>query len=177
MKWIRKGVAVLIAQIFLSVDGQLVTQYLSRTEAHKSQRFRSRTEAVEQYFFERRDEAPSRVFLVSQDLDPYDALLIHYVIRPNSMPWRWYFTENESLAQEMEWEDGETYKAILKTTPELWQNEILQEYDYVITFAVDEYFLGNYTDNVSESVEQGNIAVLWRVDREKGTLVRLTENG
>jgi len=108
-------------------------------------------------------DGDDRIFFRSQDDNGFDYWVSRFNARPNT------FNPNFT------WGIGETeymngMYAIPKT-PEQWQQELLEGYDYVALYKLNGYFWEHYA-SLFENPEDIGPNCLYRVDRETGLLVK-----
>ena len=158
------GAAVLVMVLLLGNNFQIALSYMHRDEAHQSQAARVRTDAIEKYFAQHPEEKNGKIFVVSQEERGADLLLLHYIARPHPTSRVWHLTAKE-----------ETSEGSVAMTPEAWRDLLLDEYEYVAVFVMEDWLEEHFSEVVDEPLVQGQHGVLWRVNRETGLLTRLTE--
>lgn len=103
-------------------------------------------------------ERDTKIYLIVQESSGYEKLVMRYELRPYEI--------NEGSTWsigEKPFYDGDDYTQII--TPEDWEAEVLDGYDYVYLFYVNDYFRKTYSDFFCGDIEE---QALYAVDRSAG---------
>lgn len=127
-----------------------------------SQYIRSKYEPIKEWAEDNCD-GNQKIWIVSQDDAGFDKLVARFNLRPNSTNpgFTWCIGFSEAY-------DG---MYAYERTPEQWREELMEDYDYVVIYDLNDYFTEHYAnlfEGTGEIVENS----LYSVDREAGLLVR-----
>ena len=106
-------------------------------------------------------DGDDRIYFISQKDGIFDYLVSKFNARPNSFSgaYSWRIGEAD--------EDENDSTRII--TPAAWRNELLEQYDYVALYKIDDYFVENYGQLFAEP-DAILINKLYRVNRQSGLL-------
>lgn len=107
----------------------------------------------------------STIYYISQETQGYDFWVIRYNVRPNIIPNRGCY---EWSIGEGPFYDGDIWTAI--RTPEQWQADLVQNYDYVALYRLNDYFYEHYSVLFEDPAQIMENAV-YLVDKDTGLLV------
>ena len=103
------------------------------------------------------------IYYISQDDNGFNYWIARFNARPNSFNPNFTWAIGESEYQ------GGMYTQ--SKTPEQWQQELLEGYDYVAIYKLNEYFTQNYRE-LFRNPEDIAVNALYKVDKETGLLDR-----
>lgn len=102
-----------------------------------------------------------RIYFISQETTGFDYWVSRFNARPNG------FNENFSWSIGEAFYDGDLWTK--KMTAEQWQSLLLEKYDYVALYKVNDYFLENFS-HLFRDPEEILVNRLYRVNRDTGLL-------
>lgn len=108
-------------------------------------------------------DGDDRIYFVSQESSGFDYWVSRFNARPN------YFSGNYTWSIGEPFYEGDVWTA--RVTPEEWQSTLLEQYDYVALYKINDYFLEHFAELFAEPAEI-KVNTLYRVDRETRLLVR-----
>lgn len=107
-------------------------------------------------------DGKSTVYFISQENSGFDYWVTRFSVRPNSITALYW-----SIG------DGSFYEGDLWTltiTEEQWQQELVEKYDYVALYRLNDYFYEHYSTLFEDPTQIAENAV-YRVDKDTGLLV------
>lgn len=108
-------------------------------------------------------DSQSTIYFVSQENSGFDYWVTKYNVRPNIIDNTWYWSIGEGPFY-----DGDIWTA--EVTAEQWQKDLIQNYDYVVLYQLNDYFYEHYSALFEDpSLIAENSVYL--VDKESGLLV------
>ena len=105
-----------------------------------------------------------RISVISQESAGYDRLILRYSLRPNKI------VGSESIGEAFY--DGDIWT--VEKNAEQWQEEIVNNADYVALYHLNDYFIENYAE-VFENPEEIHENGLYQVNKETGLLTLCAE--
>lgn len=146
--------------VILTIPIENVYRYLSRSSVRHSVSVRLSYTALVTKIMDMVPEK-SKVYIISQESEGFDYWVLKFSIRPN------YVNNGAS------WSIGESfYEGDIWTrniSPQEWKMVLMQEYDYVALYKINDYFLQHFSSLFYESdkVEENT---LYRINKETGFL-------
>lgn len=128
--------------------------------AKESQTMRKPYQVIAQKVMDRSPEG-SKIYLVSQENTGLDYWALRFSIRPNRANKNYTWSIGEPFF------DGDIWTR--RMTAEQWKTMLLQEYDYVALYRVNEYFVENFAEVFEDPASIGSQR-LYLVDQETGLL-------
>ena len=106
-------------------------------------------------------DGDDRIYYISQESSGYDYWVSRFNARPNS------FSENFSWSIGEPFYDGDVWTKNM--TADQWQAMLLEGYDYVALYRINDYFLENYSHLFAQP-EEIAVNTLYRVNCQTGLL-------
>lgn len=106
-------------------------------------------------------DGDDRIYFVSQETTGFDYWVSRYNARPNM------FNENFSWSIGEPFYDGDIWTK--KMTPDQWQSLLMETYDYVALYKINDYFLENFS-HLFQDPDAIQVNKLYRINRDTGLL-------
>ena len=135
-----------------------VEDFLSRDLVRSSRSMRAvyepLTETIHQFC-----GADDHVYLISQENNGYDFYIFRYTCRPSLIEGFW------SIG--LPFYEGDAWTWYIE--PETLRTTLLESYDYLAVYHVNDYFLTEYASLFGDEIQEN---ALYRVDKDSGLLLR-----
>lgn len=154
------AMGVLAVIVVISPMGQ-VYNYATRAAVTASIQARSAYAPMVQEIEEHVEER-SRIYFISQEDNGFDYWVVRYSARPNI-----FSSGNWSIGESFY--DGDVWTQDM--TADEWQAVLLDGYDYVALYRVNDYFLQNFSGLFEDELTIENNS-LYKVNKESGLLER-----
>ena len=152
--------AGLLCLVLATVPGESVKSLASRETIAQGQAIRMEYDEMYAQFCAVDPASQQRVYLISQGDHGMDYQVLRYVFRPHRIG----VAPSWSLGEPLE---GDEWTK--PCSPERWWQELEENYDYVLIYRLNDYFVENYGYLFAEHDEIQERAI-YAVDREKGLL-------
>lgn len=136
----------------------VLQKYFSRQNVYTAYSIRLEYDTASQNIKNAIGERDAKIYLIVQESTGYETWFMRYTLRPyktnDGFTW--------SVGEEPFY-DGDVWTQII--TPEDWEAEVLDGYDYVYLFYVNDYFRETYSDFFCGDIEE---QTLYAVDKSAG---------
>lgn len=106
----------------------------------------------------------SRIYFISQETNGFDYWVMRYSSRPN------FFNPNFTWSVGETFYEGDVFTRTI--TPEQWQAELVNSYDYVALYRINDYFIEHFSSLFQQDQDISDNS-LYRIDKETGLLVKM----
>ena len=155
-----KYVLVFSFIVLLTAPIETVYKYLSRSSVQHSVSVRSPYNALSKKIMDVVPEE-SNIYLVAQETTGFDYWVLRFNIRPNHVNSMFTWSIGKPFYE------GDIWSRSI--TPQEWKNELLNGYDYVALYKVNDYFLQNFSELFLNRAEIEENTVYW-LNKESGLL-------
>ncbi len=152
--------AGLLCLVLATVPSGAVRSLASRELVAQGQAYRMKYDEIYVKFCALEPDSEQSICLISQGDRGLDYQALRYVFRPHKIG----IAPSWSLGEPLE--GDEWTKAC---SPEQWWQELEDNYDYVLIYRLNDYFVENY-DYLFAEPEEIRERAIYAVDREKGVL-------
>lgn len=157
----RRGVKLaLLLVLALTVPVEPFRDFMQGAYVESSVNARTPYEVLSREIRQKCD-GDDRIYYISQESSGYDYWVSRFNARPNS------FSENFSWSIGEPFYDGDVWTKNM--TADQWQAMLLEGYDYVALYRINDYFLENYSHLFAQP-EEIAVNTLYRVNRQTGLL-------
>lgn len=151
--------AIVVVMLLIS-PGEYIYDYVSRNTVEESVQVRGYYEplngAIQEYVTPK-----SRIYFVSQGTTGFDYWVMRYNVRPNT------FNPNFTWSIGEPFYEGDIWTR--QITAEQWQEELLEDYDYVALYKVNDFFRSQFASLFAEAEDISENSV-YRINKETGLL-------
>ena len=154
------GMCVLLAVLLLVSPTRLFGNFVRGDNIISSKSIRAPYEPLKNSIHQICD-GDDRIYFVSQETTGFDFWVSRFNARPNSFNPGMTWSIGEAFY------DGDVWT--LEMTPEQWKTTLLEQYDYVALYKINDYFLANFGKLFAEP-DEIEVNALYRVNRETGLL-------
>lgn len=148
------GIVVLIIMIS---PMQMVYNHIFRGSVYLSKQVRLPYEQTVSMIDNRTDNS-DRIYLIAQESNGFDLIVFRHLLRPQQMNGTGY-----SIGENF-------YEGDIWTVPktkEVWMEELCANYDYVVLYCINDYFVDNYGSLFADEVIENGI---YYIDKENQKL-------
>ena len=157
----RRGVKLALLLFFaLTVPVEPFRDFMQGAYVESSVNARTPYEVLSREIRQKCD-GDDRIYYISQESSGYDYWVSRFNARPNS------FSENFSWSIGEPFYDGDVWTKNM--TADQWQAMLLEGYDYVALYRINDYFLENYSHLFAQP-EEIAVNTLYRVNLQTGLL-------
>lgn len=153
--------AVVFCVVLAALPGAAVSSLASRESVAQSEEARQDYVDVCDRFYAIAPEEPQRIYLISQEDSGFDYQMLHYLLRPHILTIGPSWSLGTAASEADQWSR--------EYSPQQWQEELVEKYDYVLIYRLNDQFVQNYGhlfENREDIREQG----IYAVDRSSGLL-------
>lgn len=150
----------LLAALLLVVPTGIFTGFVRGAYVNQSVAVRAPYETLSAQI-RRTCDGDDKIYFVSQETTGFDYWVSRFNARPNQFNGNMTWSIGEAFY------DGDIWTK--QTTAEEWQTLLLEQYDYVALYQINDYFLENFAQLFAEP-ESIETNALYRVNRETGLL-------
>lgn len=150
--------ALLCGVVLIASPVRNVEDFLSRDQVRLSVNFRALYEPLTETVH-RICGADDHVYLISQENNGLDYFILRYTCRPSLIDGYW--------SVGVPFYEGDAWTWYIE--PENLRSLLLESYDYLAVYHVNDYFLTEYGSLFGDEIQEN---ALYRVDRDSGLLLR-----
>lgn len=156
----QEAVLILLACLLLAVPTKIFGDFVRGDYVQQSVSVRAPYGPLKTAI-QRNCDGDDRIYFVSQETSGFDYWVSRFNARPNLFNGNFTWSIGEAFY------DGDIWTKAM--TPEEWQNMLLEQYDYVALYKINDYFLEHF-GHLFADPENIKTNALYRVNRETGLL-------
>lgn len=162
----REAKLILLVCLLLAVPTKIFGDFARGDYVRQSVSVRAAYEPLKSAIHQNCD-GDDRIYFVSQETSGFDYWVSRFNARPNQ------FNKNFTWSIGEAFYEGDVWTKAM--TPEEWQNLLLEQYDYVALYKINDYFLENF-GHLFTDPENIKTNALYRVNPETGLLEQCESN-
>lgn len=160
----KKQLAIFVSFIVLCAGWIDLRAYSSKTYVMDSLAFRESYDMMSDKVHNTIGDNDANIYVIAQETGNMETYISRFLFRP-------YTISGQSSIGEAPFYDGDVWTEII--SPEDWKARVLSDYDYVVIYTVNDYFVETYSDFFENNLQEYS---LYEVDKTDG-ICRIVANG